>query len=1214
MPLAFQLLGTVQVTWNNQPLKFATEHTRALLAYLAVEANVAHRRTRLATLLWPEEAEASARHNLRQALFFLKQSLATVPAWANLLQITPTTVQWHSQEVTVDLRAFQARWRQSQGHDHPPTQLCATCVEALTQAVALYQGEFLQGLLLKANPLFEEWALLLREQSHQQALTMLNTLTTHYAATGAYDQMAHYAARQVALEPWHEEGHRQLMQALAAQGQQSAALRQYESCRRLLEQELGAPPSTETTRLYEQIRTGNFDKVTRWQGDKVASDRATERAPWAPASGCEVTLSPLHLVTPARRHNLPAFLPPLVGYTQQLHQLRTLIDSPDHRLITLVGLGGMGKTRLALALLEQVAAEAPTPFADGCWFVPLVGVAETTNDLPAALAGAALNVIAANPPQQETLSATLFHYLAQRQLLLVFDNLEQLLLAEEHAAITSQFLLALLEAAPGLKLVITSRLPVQLLAETVIRLDGLPVPSERLVEEASAADESASLRLFVYHAQRVLPGFILDPAKRAAASELCRRLGGMPLAIELAATLVPHFTIDELTTAIAQNLTLLTSKRRDLDGRHRQLRAVLESSWQQLSADEQAILAQSAIFVGHFSREALQAVTGATIADVSALVDKALMQQRAVAKYQLHPLLRQFAAERLQEQGSQWQWQVADQHSRYYLAFVAKRTTAMARHGLQQAIVEIQQALDNVRQAWAWTVEAIQQGLATALPVNPADFCRRLDAAARPMWQFYVTTCRYREGNDAFQQAVTAVQSLVDEVGEREEEWQQLLTKLLGLQATFLCIQGQPEQALPVALAARRRSVCWPSRDGEILALNALVHIYYSQGELAQAKTQAEAVLNIVHHPTARHDEAWPSEIAYSAQSMAHIYLGAIARTRDDYPQATYHFTQTLHLCQALGKVMGTMDARMNLADLARCKQAYAAARQEYEAVIQIAYQLGNLRGEGLARYELADTLRGLGEYALALPQFTQALALFREIGDPLLLGYASSSLAIYYTHLGDYPTAQHFCRQALDQCEALTMPDAKPAAWLAAAIFYHLTGDDPQALAYATRSRESAQSQQSRQGEASALLHMAFAYEGLQLWAAAADAYCQARQLYQRLDIAPARLEAAAGLARVALAQGQRLNAMAWAEQILTSLPQQANVGLYEPFGIYSTLYHVLTANADPRAATVLQQGYDLLQQVAAPLDEATRQRFLTAVPVNRRLVAAYLAWQTRT
>ncbi|MCE7988088.1 MAG: hypothetical protein DYG89_43540, partial [Caldilinea sp. CFX5] len=378
MSFALQLLGTVQVTWDTQPLKFATEHTRALLAYLAVEADVAHRRTRLATLLWPEEDEATARHNLRQALFFLKQSLAVVPAWEKLLQITATTVQWHSQAVTVDLRAFQARWRQSQTHDHPPAQLCAACVEELTQAVALYGGEFLQGLLLKDNPLFEEWVLLLREQSHRQALTMLNALTTHYAATSTYDQMAHYAARQVALEPWHEEGHRQLMQALAAQGQQSAALRQYEKCRQILQQELGAPPSAETTRLYEQIRTGAFAKVTGSGGDKV-SDRT-------------VTLSPPDPVTPARLHNLPVHLSPLVGRSQQLAQLRTLLRTPGQRLLTLVGMGGMGKSRLALAFMEQLAVETPPPFADGVWFISLIGVATNGDNLPEALAGVVFDV------------------------------------------------------------------------------------------------------------------------------------------------------------------------------------------------------------------------------------------------------------------------------------------------------------------------------------------------------------------------------------------------------------------------------------------------------------------------------------------------------------------------------------------------------------------------------------------------------------------------------------------------------------------------------------------------------------------------------------------------------------------------------------------------------------------------------------------------------
>ena len=1212
MSLVLQLLGTVQVNWDGTPLKFATEHTRALLAYLAVEADVIHRRTMLATLLWPEENEVPARHNLRQALFFLKQSLAAVPQRDTLLQVTSTTVQWHSQAVTVDLRAFQERWRLSQGHDHALLQPCAACVEHFTQAVALYQGEFLQGLLLKENYPFEEWALLLREQTHRQALAMLNALTHHYEQIGAYDRMQHYAARQVVLEPWHEESHRHLMTALAAQGQQSAALRQYENCRRILEQELGAPPSAETTRLYEQIRAGKLDKVTRrsassaepWQGD-----RATERVP----SGREVTLSQgapwAHPVTPSRRHNLPAFLPPVVGRDEQVAQLRALIDNPAERLITIVGMGGMGKTRLALALLEALATESPLPFVDGLWFVPLVSIAESTQDLAAALAEATLNVIATNVPQREDLAATLFHYLAQRQLLLVFDNLEHLLLTERSAMAISDFLLALLQAAPAVKLLTTSRIPLQLLPETVVRLAGLPVPSVGTSSQEKEAVDDAGLRLFAYHAQRVLPTFTLTPENGAAISALCRQLGGMPLAIQLAAALTPHFRVNELVTAIQQNLSLLTSKRRDLDVRHRHFGALLESTWRQLTMDEQRILAQSAIFVGHFSRAAAQAVTGASVADLSALVDKSLIQQPAVAEYQLHPLLRQFAAEQMREQFCASQGPVADQYSRYYLDFVALRSGRMAHHDLQQAIAEIQHELDNVRQAWAWTMESIRHGFTTPLRLTPDDLCRRLDTAIRPLWQFYVITCRYTEGNALWQEAVVAVQSLLAETGEREERWQQLLSKLLGLQATFLCIQGKHAQAMPIAEEARRRSLLWGSRDGEILGLNGLVHVHYSNGHYAQAKVYAEAILACVQQPAAN-EQPWPSEIAVSAQCMMHIYLGAIARIADDYPTATQHFTQSLQLCQSLGKLMGTMDARMNLANLARGKQNYTTARLAYEEVLAIACQLGNLRGEGLARYELGDVLRGLGDYAAALTQCTRAVALFREIDDPLLESHATSALAICYTLLGDYTTAQKFYTQALHQSESLTMPDAQSAAWLAAALFHHYTGDHQQALVYAQRSQQSAQAQQSRQGEAVALLHIAFADEELGLWTEATAAYAQAQQIYQRLDIPPSRMEAEAGLVRMALAQGEPAAALALVEKLLPILAAYPTGGLYTPFLIYLTCYHALTANADPRAAALLQEGVTILRHYANQLpDDTLRCSFLEGVVTHRALSQAYLS-----
>ena len=170
MPLVIQVLGAVQVTWNEVPLKFATEHARALLAFLAIESDKTHKRTTLATLLWPEVDEATARHNLRQALFFLRQVLSVVAERDAILDITSSTIRWHSRDVACDLHRFQQLWRLGQANN----------LESFEEAVQLYQGELLQGLLLKHSQPFEEWALMLREQSHRQVMTMLGALAAHF--------------------------------------------------------------------------------------------------------------------------------------------------------------------------------------------------------------------------------------------------------------------------------------------------------------------------------------------------------------------------------------------------------------------------------------------------------------------------------------------------------------------------------------------------------------------------------------------------------------------------------------------------------------------------------------------------------------------------------------------------------------------------------------------------------------------------------------------------------------------------------------------------------------------------------------------------------------------------------------------------------------------------------------------------------------------------
>ncbi|MCC6458772.1 MAG: hypothetical protein IT328_27755, partial [Caldilineaceae bacterium] len=824
MSLVLNVFGAVQAIWEGVPLKFATEHVRALLVYLAVEADVVHPRTTLATLLWPEESETRARHNLRQALFFLKQAFRAYGELDTLLYITPTALQWKNQAIEVDFHAFQRSWKYSQSHGHANLQRCATCLEHFSRALALYQGEFLQGLSLKENQPFEEWALLLREQCHRQAMAMLGSLVAHHLDAGAYEQAAHHATRQVTLEPWYEEGHRHLMQAMAAQGQKSAALRQYEHCRHLLQQELGVPPASETTKLYDQIRTGQFDHLIR---------------------------SPSHLITPSPLHNIPGTLPPLVGRSQHLEQLRSLLSNPTQRLLTITGMGGMGKSRLALGLLEQLVGESPALFAHGVWFVPTVAISPTVENLTDGLVGAAFKALGVVTPNQAVLSNALFQYLAQRQLLLVFDSFEHLLVEERAATAATEFILALLQAAPDVKVIVTSRQPLQLLVETVIRLEGLLIPSASTPKlDKRDAVNYESIRLFLYHVQRILPGFALRDDNLHAMIDLCHALGGMPLAIELAAALTPHFTLAELVVALRHNLDLLVSQRRDLDARHRHFGAVLESSWQLLSPREQAILAQSSIFVGRFSRVAAQTVTGATVSELAGLVDKSLIQQPGVGVYQLHDLLRQFAADKLHA-SAQETFAVAERHSAFYLNFVAERERMLTRDQPRQAVEEIQQEVDNVRQAWAWAITQLVQ-LPSQLPAAEK-ITATLDACVYALWNFYLIAGLYAEGVTAFQQASAGVQSILNglsaslataegtEVPVRR--WQQLLSKLLALGAYIQCTFGSYSDALTTAKQSIAVGVAYGGHAGELIGLLAIALSHYHTGASKEAQTYCTQAL-----------------------------------------------------------------------------------------------------------------------------------------------------------------------------------------------------------------------------------------------------------------------------------------------------------------------------------------------------------------------------------
>ncbi|MGD2078600.1 MAG: BTAD domain-containing putative transcriptional regulator [Chloroflexota bacterium] len=468
-------------------------------------------------------------------------------------------------------------------------------------AAELLRGDFLEGIAVDDNLEFETWLLGEQERWRQRAETILSRAIDLYIqradSAGALDS----ARKLLQLTPWNEAVHRQVMLLLARTGQRGAALRQYALCRATLLEDLDAEPSAETTSLYERIK---------------------------------------HSQTFAM-HNVPAQTMPLIGREQELADLEAWLDDPDVRLITITGAGGMGKTRLSLALAQAEAQAWENPaagkvrFPDGVYFVRLAPVDDGVQMVFAIARAIHFSISGqeGRSPQQQ-----LFDYLRNKRMLFILDNLEHLL--DEVELVTE-----LLRAAPRVQVVATSRARLQLSGEQVLLLNGLAY---------GGGDVSPAVNLYLESARRTQPDIRFDQEDAVHLDQVCTLVQGMPLALMLAASWSGALSVASIADEIERGLGFLQSTVRDLPARHRSIRAVFESAWLRLLEDERIVYARLSLFVGGFSREAARQVGGASLRLLNRLVNQSLLQyDRQDDRYQLHELLRQYAAGRLAEQPQQ---------------------------------------------------------------------------------------------------------------------------------------------------------------------------------------------------------------------------------------------------------------------------------------------------------------------------------------------------------------------------------------------------------------------------------------------------------------------------------------------------------------------------------------------------------------------------------
>ncbi|MEZ4681011.1 MAG: tetratricopeptide repeat protein [Caldilineaceae bacterium] len=765
---------------------------------------------------------------------------------------------------------------------------------------------------------------------------------------------------------------------------------------------MAVDPDPETLALVSLIRAGSFDRVTAPQElsrpeVKIAGEGDTKTG----GQDDEMAVSSSHPVIqssnpPLPLHNLPGQRTPFVGRATEVADIQRLLTEDDCRLLTIVGPGGMGKTRLALKAAEELVASPAFAqhFGDGIYFVPLENVNDG-NGLVAAIIAAITEEGGQRLRMDVPLQEQLVYFLRAKSRLLLLDNFEHLL----HLA---GMLSDLLVAVPQIKLLVTARETVGLQEAWYYPLLGLSIPQPGLAAQSVVAQQKPqheydAVRLFVQCARRTRPDFALD-AQRAAVLKICTLVEGMPLGIELAAAWLKVMDCPQIAQELAHGLDFLTARYQNIPPRHRSMRVVMDHSWALLSEEEGRAIARLSTFRGRFRHEAARTITGASLLTLAALVEKALVRVTPDGHYQLHELTRQYAAERLT--GAEHS-HLRDAHATYYAELLQQQQPRLYTRDEHYVWTAMGSELDNIRHGWDWLIVAASAGRQD-LPVPLL-----LHHMAEPLAAYYLFQSPGLPGQTLFGNACDALTAAgwatADANASEPYTRQALLVHLQLYLGAFHFDSGHYRTSLAVAEQALATCRALALEEDLLLALLLYGRTQMRRGAADAAVQSLQEALVLAQHLGST-----------ASRAEALITLGIVASNMGHYIDAQTYLQQALGLAHEMGYRPWVARILTNLGTTYSRQHDYSQAQPYYEQALTIAREEGDQNFIMINTSNLGGVYRGFGQHSLSVDYFQRSLAMARGVSDARWIVANLNGMSMTYLDMGDLPAAERALHEAL--------------------------------------------------------------------------------------------------------------------------------------------------------------------------------------------------------